>query len=119
MQRTDRRTYGPQTGDENIYQHGRNQLIVALPETDFKRQWPEVPRDYLKIAEELGSGAFGIVRKGYLMRNNKVIECAVKMLKSECFSYPRQKLMRVLFWILRAKSKYSPLKKTFLTVVSN
>lgn len=63
------------------YDYTGNRLAVALPETDFKRQWPEVPRAYLKIADELGSGAFGVVRKGYLMRNNKVIECAVKMLK--------------------------------------
>ncbi|CAH3018175.1 unnamed protein product [Porites evermanni] len=63
------------------YDYTGNRLAVALPETDFKRQWLEVPRAYLKIADELGSGAFGVVRKGYLMRNNKVIECAVKMLK--------------------------------------
>ncbi|XP_020615291.1 angiopoietin-1 receptor-like isoform X2 [Orbicella faveolata] len=81
LQRGQRRTYGPPTGDANIYEHGSNQLRVALPPTDFNRQWPEIPRDYLKIAEKLGSGAFGVVMKGYLMRNDKVIECAVKMLK--------------------------------------
>lgn len=83
LQRGQRRTYGPPTGDRNIYETGNNQLRVALPPTDFSRQWPEIPRDYLKIAEELGSGAFGVVKKGYLMRNDKVIECAVKMLKSK------------------------------------
>ena len=84
LQSQQRRTYGPPTGDRNIYEAGGNQLSVALPPTDFDRQWPEIPRDYLKIGEELGSGAFGVVKKGYLMRNDKVIECAVKMLKSEC-----------------------------------
>ena len=79
----DRRTYGPPNSDMNTYDYSRKQLAVHLPETDFKREWLEVPRDFLKIAEELGSGAFGVVRKGYLMRNNKVIECAVKMLKSK------------------------------------
>jgi len=83
LQRGQRRTYGPPTGDANIYEHGSNQLRVALPPTDFNRQWPEIPRDYLKIAEKLGSGAFGVVMKGYLMRNDKVIECAVKMLKGK------------------------------------
>lgn len=80
LQRMDRRTYGPNS-DINPYDYSRQQLAVHLPETDFKREWLEVPRDFLKIMEELGSGAFGVVRKGYLMRNNKVIECAVKMLK--------------------------------------
>ena len=84
LQRRPRRIYGPPPGDTNLYEPGRNQLRVALPPTDFTRQWPEIPRGYLKIAEELGSGAFGVVKKGYLMRNDKVIECAVKMLKSEC-----------------------------------
>lgn len=83
LQRGQRRTYGPPTGDRNINETGNNQLRVALPPTDFSRQWPEIPRNYLKIAEELGSGAFGVVKKGYLMRNDKVIECAVKMLKSK------------------------------------
>jgi len=82
LQARDRRTYGPPTSDINLYdQRRQGQLPVAFPETGFTRQWPEIPRDYLKVAEELGSGAFGVVRKGYLMRNNKVIECAVKMLK--------------------------------------
>lgn len=82
LQGTHRRVYGPPAGDRNIYEQG--QLRVTLPPVDFQRQWPEIPRDYLKIGDELGSGAFGVVMKGYLMRNDKVIECAVKMLKSKC-----------------------------------
>lgn len=81
LQRGPRRTYGPPPGETNLYEPGSNQLRVALPPADFNRQWPEIPRGYLKIGEELGSGAFGVVKKGYLMRNDKVIECAVKMLK--------------------------------------
>lgn len=76
-----RRTYGPPAvdGERNLYESGADRVVP--PQTGFKRQWPEIPRAYLKIAEDLGSGAFGVVKKGYLMRNNKVIECAVKMLK--------------------------------------
>lgn len=81
LQSRQRRTYGPPTGDTNIYEPGKNQFVVAVPPSDFIRRWTEIPRDYLKIGEKLGSGAFGIVMKGYLMRNDKVIECAVKMLK--------------------------------------
>ncbi|XP_068735074.1 uncharacterized protein [Montipora capricornis] len=79
MDERDRRSLGRLTGETNPYEIEANRVIA--PETGFIRQWPEIPRAYLKIAEELGSGAFGVVRKGYLMRNNKVIECAVKMLK--------------------------------------
>lgn len=76
-----RRTDGPPAvdGERNLYESGADRVV--LPQTGFKRQWPEIPRAYLKIAEDLGSGAFGVVKKGFLMRNNKVIECAVKMLK--------------------------------------
>lgn len=76
-----RRTDGPPAvdGERNLYESGADRVVP--PQTGFKRQWPEIPRAYLKIAEDLGSGAFGVVKKGYLMRNNKVIECAVKMLK--------------------------------------
>ena len=79
-----RRRYGPPTedGERNPYELGEGRVVT--PQTGFIRQWPEIPREYLKIAEDLGSGAFGVVKKGYLMRNNKVIECAVKMLKSKC-----------------------------------
>ena len=58
--------------------------MAQVPE-NFHPNWPEIPRDYLKIGDELGAGAFGVVKKGFLMRNNKVIECAVKMLKSKFF----------------------------------
>lgn len=76
-----RRTDGPPAvdGERNLYESGADRVVP--PQTGFKRQWPEIPRAYLKIAEDLGSGAFGVVKKGFLMRNNKVIECAVKMLK--------------------------------------
>ena len=63
LQRGQRRTYGPPTGDLNLYEPGSNQLTVALPPAGFHRQWPEIPRAYLKIAGELGSRAFGVVMK--------------------------------------------------------
>ena len=79
-----REKYGPPNagGESNPYELGTDRVVT--PPAGFIRQWPEIPREYLKIAEDLGSGAFGVVKKGYLMRNNKVIECAVKMLKSKC-----------------------------------
>lgn len=80
MQRGDRETHGPPIGDINVYDE---HVSFVVPETGFIRQWSEIPRQYLKISDELGSGAFGVVKKGYLMRNNKVVECAVKMLKSK------------------------------------
>jgi hypothetical protein len=50
------------------------------------KQWWEIPHDDLTIDEELGSGAFGVVMKGYLTtreegKNENCITCAVKMLK--------------------------------------
>ena len=79
-----RRRYGPPTADGETDPYELGDGRVVTPPAGFIRQWPEIPREYLKIAEDLGSGAFGVVKKGYLMRNNKVIECAVKMLKSKC-----------------------------------
>jgi hypothetical protein len=53
---------------------------------EITKQWWEIPRDDLTIDEELGSGAFGVVMKGYLTKreegkNENCIMCAVKMLK--------------------------------------
>lgn len=78
--RQGRRTYGP-AGDTNPYEFNALHIQLAQVPENFHRNWPEIPRDYLKIGDELGAGAFGVVKKGFLMRNNKVIECAVKMLK--------------------------------------
>ncbi|KAJ7354895.1 hypothetical protein OS493_029454 [Desmophyllum pertusum] len=44
--------------------------------------WEEIPYENLKLLNELGSGAFGIVYKGELLQDNgNVTACAVKALK--------------------------------------
>jgi len=49
------------------------------------KQWWEIPRDDLTLEDKLGSGAFGIVHKGFLIRSEngqqRGMYCAVKMLK--------------------------------------
>jgi hypothetical protein len=49
------------------------------------KDWWEIPRDDLKIEEQLGSGTFGVVMKSYLTKKEegkeKTMLCAVKMLK--------------------------------------
>ena len=44
--------------------------------------WEEFPQENIKLLDELGSGAFGIVFKGELQQENgNIIPCAVKTLK--------------------------------------
>ena len=44
--------------------------------------WEEFPHENIKLLDELGSGAFGIVFKGELQQENGIIiPCAVKTLK--------------------------------------
>ena len=46
--------------------------------------WKEIPYEKLTLMNELGSGAFGVVYKGELKRENSdVTPCAVKSLKGE------------------------------------
>jgi serine/threonine protein kinase len=56
-----------------------NATIATLP---FKKDY-EIPRENLKINETciLGSGAFGVVYKGTVLKENDAYEVAVKMLK--------------------------------------
>jgi len=53
-----------------------------LKEMGINRNW-EIPRDRLRITEQiLGSGEFGVVKKGiYLRRDGKELPVAVKMLR--------------------------------------
>jgi hypothetical protein len=46
-------------------------------------KWWEIPRDLLTLGNTLGSGAFGMVKKGQLEMEKESMTCAVKMLKSE------------------------------------
>ena len=47
-------------------------------------KWEEIPYENIKLLNELGSGAFGIVYKGELLQDNgNTIPCAVKALKRE------------------------------------
>ena len=48
------------------------------------KEWWEIPRDSLQVGEQLGSGAFGEVKKGFLTKGDETIMCAIKMLKREC-----------------------------------
>ena len=66
---------------ENVYRQHQALLTVALP--TFTRLWSEIPRDSIDLGKELGTGAFGVVRMGYMLRNKKTIPCAVKTVKSE------------------------------------
>ena len=46
--------------------------------------WEEIPYENIKLLNELGSGAFGIVYKGELLQyNGNTLPCAVKALKRE------------------------------------
>ena len=60
----------------NNYGVGRGSKIV--------REWWEIPREYIQVGKELGSGAFGEVKKAVLTKkDDETIVCAVKMLKSK------------------------------------
>ena len=44
--------------------------------------WTEIPYESINLMDEIGSGAFGVVYKGEILRGkNDVTPCAVKALK--------------------------------------
>ena len=51
--------------------------------------WTEIPFENIKMMDELGSGAFGVVYKGEISEENgDVTPCAVKALKGERGLHP-------------------------------
>ena len=44
--------------------------------------WTEIPHESINLMDEIGSGAFGVVYKGEILRGKgDVMPCAVKALK--------------------------------------
>ena len=64
-------------------QGGQGQQSYDDIDFDVDKNWWEIPRNSIKIGDELGSGAFGEVKKGTLIIGEKTQDCAVKMLKSK------------------------------------
>ena len=68
----------------NIYEPQGNRGSGIFIGNEFVREWWEIPRDSLQVGEQLGSGAFGEVKKGVLTKGDETMMCAIKMLKREC-----------------------------------
>ena len=57
-------------------------------EVGTSKQWWEISRDSLEVGNQLGSGAFGEVKKGVLTKGEETITCAIKMLKRKYLQTP-------------------------------
>lgn len=60
-----------------------NRSLLEAIESLTRDALMEVERENINLMEDLGEGAFGLVRKGILMKNGKKQLIAVKMLKSK------------------------------------
>ncbi|XP_027045523.1 angiopoietin-1 receptor-like [Pocillopora damicornis] len=58
--------------------------------------WEEFPYQNIKLLNELGSGAFGVVYKGELLKRNGITPCAVKALKPTATEVERKDLFNEL-----------------------
>lgn len=58
------------------------ELIAELTKDEIM----EVEKENITVLEQLGEGAFGLVKKGLMIRNGEKQHVAVKMIKSKCFS---------------------------------
>ena len=57
------------------------ELISELTKDEFM----EVDKENITVLEQLGEGAFGLVKKGLIIRNGEKEHVAVKMIKSEYY----------------------------------
>ncbi|XP_066014756.1 angiopoietin-1 receptor-like [Pocillopora verrucosa] len=92
---------GSHKGEVAAY-HGENVkgLSYSFKNTAYKpgeMNWEEFPHENIKLLDELGSGAFGIVFKGELQQENgNIIPCAVKTLKPSATKVERKDLYNEL-----------------------
>ncbi|XP_028404174.1 ephrin type-A receptor 4a-like [Dendronephthya gigantea] len=78
--------------NSRISQDGAFQLSPIIPEE--RPTWWEIPQDKLKIYWDnvLGSGQFGVILMGEVIKGRREIICAVKTLKREATTNERESL---------------------------
>jgi hypothetical protein len=57
--------------------------LLGVEGEGIERHWKEILRDCIEFIGELGSGAFGEVKRGKLTDGEESTICAVKMLKGK------------------------------------